>query len=177
MGGIAIPERLEGGAGIDITPEGLISATGGAIGGGFSFQSVPTVATTGPGLVTLMTVPVTVTTAGRLLITLNISCEVALTAPSALAQGADFGLLWDGAPIPAIAPSAFSQTAFMEFDPNLIGGSPDSFSNQIVLRDVVPASLATVGAHTLTVQFEGLAAQSAVLVFDGSGSLTIEGVS
>lgn len=177
MTGIAIAPRVEGGPGIDITPEGLISTAGGASVTPFRMVPVPSGTTQGPGLVTLMLVPdVAIATAGRVLLVFSASIEVETIPPAATSQGSNFTFLWDGAPIPPMPPSLFSQTAFMEIDMEGATNTPQTFSNQIHLRDVVPASLAGPGIHSLEVQYEGLAAESLVIAFDGSGVLTIEGV-
>lgn len=177
MSGEAIAPRIYAGPGIDITPEGEISAPAAVVVTSFQFVSVPTATTTGPGPVVFMTVPVTVTTAGDILVDFSASIEVEVVVSSAGFQGAAFAFLWDGAPIPPVPPSIVSQNAFMEFDPSTDGTppngfGPDSFSNQIRLRDVIVG--ASVGLHTLQVAFEGFAAESKVDVFDGSGALTVQ---
>ena len=140
----------------------------------FQFIPVPTATTTGPGAVAFMTVPVNVLVQGAIEVEFMASVEVEVIAVSANFQGAALGFLWDGALIPPVAPSVVPQNAFMEFDASGVDNDPDTFSNGMTLRDVIPASLATVGPHVLTVTFEGLAAESKVDVFDGSGNLTIQ---
>lgn len=164
---------VRGGAAVDLS-----SAASGPLVTAFQFVPVPTATTTGPGAVTLMTVPVVVAAVGAILLAFAASIEVEILGNVTAPHGSVFTFLWDGAPIPPILPSLISQNAFMESDitvaPAAVGTAIESFSNQIHLRDVVPASLATVGPHVLQVQFEGLDAQSKVDVFDGSGALTIQ---
>lgn len=159
---------IRGGGAVDL------SAAAGPQVTAFQFVPVPTATTTGPGPVVLMTVPVVVATPGAIELDFSASVEVEVLANPTLAHGSAFTFLWDGAPIPPIPPSVVSQNAFMQIDITAPAGtSVDTFSNQIRLEDLVPASLATVGAHVLQVTFEGIDAQSKVDTFDGSGRLTV----
>lgn len=140
MSGTAIPGQIQGGDGITVTPEGVISSTGVEQGGSFQTNPAP-ISTNSLAPVLFWSAPFTLTAAGDILIELTAVLFMQNANGSATTMGAVFTADVDGAPL-----AAAGGVEEIDVDAGAAQGV-QTWTTTTSLFGVVPALSA--GPHTL----------------------------
>lgn len=135
----------------------------------FRYIPVGNVATSSAVFVDLLPVApdVVIALPGRVLLDFTASILVIPPAGNFSFQGVTLQFLWDGAPL--------VETAFFEIDPALVTTQFDTYAFEIRLRALVQGAQASVGSHTLSVQWLTIDPAATLNAFQDVGNLTIEG--
>jgi hypothetical protein len=121
--------------------------------------------TTSTDWATLWTIPVLVTEAQLLLCDMRATVQCQYTEPASTFLGVALRFVWDGEPIDA-------DPAFYQFDPAVPPPNVDTLAMRVDPRTLVAA---TPGPHTLSVEWQVLAAGEQATLFPGGANITIEG--